>query len=145
MIRRRTLQEQLDRIELILMLRDPGSSKAAEAYEGLRKSITAAVAERTSHLVQLSQIDAALQRGETTDSLALVVRDLMAQAGLERVSDPARRDCYEIDGDAGQLKVLEPAYVDVATARPVRLGRAVAQADSEPDSHATNHEESIKS
>ncbi len=144
MMGRRSIREQLDRLELILTIRDPGSSKAAEAYEGLRKSITAAVAERTSHLVHLAQMDAALQRGETADSLALLMRDLMAQAGLERVSDPTCRDCYEVDGDAGPLEVLEPAYVEIATARLVRPGRAVAQSGPS-DATVTAPEEVMKS
>jgi hypothetical protein len=132
--RSRRIEEQLELIKTILTLRDPGSPKAAEAYDGLRKAITAATSDRLAHLVHLAQIDAALRRREDPKALALLLRDLMSQAGVDVVDDPTDRELYDVEGsaDAAVLQVLEPAYVDTATGRLVRHGRARGRPSSEP-------------
>lgn len=125
------LDERLARIEDMLLLKDPGAARAAEAYDGLRRQVMGASAERTAHLVHLAQFDAALGAGESTGSLALLAADLLAQAGLERCADPAQADAFDIDpGDRnGELRVVEPAYVEIHTGRVVRRGRAVPARD----------------
>jgi hypothetical protein len=121
------LDERLARIEDMLLLKDPGAARAAEAYDGLRRQVVAASAERTAHLVHLAQFDAALGAGEPAGALALLAADLLAQAGLERCTDPAQADAFDIStGDASAgLLVVEPAYVEAHTGRVVRRGRAV--------------------
>jgi hypothetical protein len=114
------LSHKLDLIERVLMVREPGSVKAADAYEGLR---------RQAHLAHLAQLDAAVRRGATTEALRGLLRDLMQQAGLQTIDDPAQRDAFEVvEGKGDQLEVLEPAHVDGGTGRLVRQGRARATA-----------------
>ena len=122
-----SLGERLERIEGMLLLKDPGAAKAAEAYEGLRRQIVGATAERVAHLVDLVRLDAAVRAGESTDSLALLLTDLLVRAGVERRDDPALADAFEIPpGDEGaEMDVIEPAYVETHTGRVVRQGRAV--------------------
>ncbi len=121
------LDERLANIEGMLLLKDPGAARAAEAYEGLRRQIVGASAERITHLVHLAQFDAALHAGESAGALALLAADLLAQAGLERCDDPTRAGAFDIaPGDeGGELRVVEPAHVEAHTGRVVRRGRAV--------------------
>lgn len=125
------LDERLARIEAMLLLKDPGAARAAEAYEGLRRQLVGASAERTTHLVHLAQFDAALCAGEPAGALAMLAADLLAQAGLERCHDPAREGAFDISpGDErAELRVVEPAYVETHTGRVVRRGRAVPVQD----------------
>jgi len=121
------LSHQLELIETVLIVREPGSVKSADAYEGLRRQVVAAVGERQSHLAHLAQLDVALERGESVESLRLLIKDLLNQANLVRVSDPGVADAFEVvSGSGDHLVVLEPAYVDGSTGRIVRQGRAKA-------------------
>ena len=120
------LDERLARIEDMLLLKDPGAARAAEAYEGLRRQVVGASAERTAHLVHLARLDAALGAGEPADALGLLAADLLAQAGLERCHDPSQAGAFDISAgdDSGGLRVVEPAYIEAHTGRVVRRGRA---------------------
>jgi hypothetical protein len=125
------LDARLASIEGMLLLKDPGAARAAEAYEGLRRQLVGASAERTAHLVHLAQFDAALGAGEPVGALALLASDLLAQAGLERCDDPGQTGAFDISpGDgSGELRVVEPAYVEAHTGRVVRRGRAAPAQD----------------
>ena len=122
------LAHQLDRIDLILTLKDPGSTKAADAYEGLRRQIIASSQERLAHLAHLARIDAALKAGESADDLALLLRELLNEAGLVHVVDPSDPDLFEVAGEGEQLTVTAPAYVEAPTGRLIRQGRVRASA-----------------
>jgi hypothetical protein len=126
------LDERLARIEGMLLLKDPGAARAAEAYEGLRRQVVGATAERTAHLVHLAQFDAALTAGEPTDALARLAADLLAQAGLERCHDPAQPGAFDSDlpDASSDVRVVEPAYVEAHTGRVVRRGRAAPARDA---------------
>lgn len=123
------LAVRLERVEDMLLLKDPGAARAAEAYDGLRRQVVAAAAERVAHLAHLVQVDAAVRAGEPPESLALLTADLLAQVGVERRDDPGVPDAYDLDGPAGsgpdELRVVEPAYVESHTGRVVRRGRAI--------------------
>jgi hypothetical protein len=138
------LSHKLDLIERDLLLRDPGSAKAADAYEGLRKQVVAAVSERQAHLAHLAHLDAALHRGESAEELQLLVGEFLQQAGLLRIDDPRHPEAYEVvDGDGENLVVLAPAYVDATTARLVRQGRARAEAQA-PDHSLMDFEQTTE-
>ncbi|MCD0447616.1 hypothetical protein LO762_00165 [Actinocorallia sp. API 0066] len=109
-----------------LTLQNPGSTVAAEAYDGLRKQIVAAMSERAQHLVQLVQLDAALARGVDAEGLRPLVGEWIEQARLVRIDDPAHPRAAELftaldEGD-GPVEVVTPAYVDGNTDRVVRAG-----------------------
>jgi hypothetical protein len=122
------LDRRAEKMEVILMVREPSSGAAAEAYEGLRKQVVTAVTERLAHLSQLVQLDAALFAGSSTESVAKLVRGWLEQASLAQVSDPNHPDrdmLFEMLEDlGGDVQVLEPAYVDTATGRVIRRGSA---------------------
>ncbi len=117
----------LDRIEVSLLVRDPGTVRSVEAYEGLRKTMVAAAQERTMHLVQLAQFDAALAKTDDIATLRQLITEWMEQAGLVKVNDPAYRDAFEIvEGKGETLDIVIPAYVDSATSRVIKQGQARA-------------------
>lgn len=131
--------DQLDRrsekMEVILMVREPTAGVAAEAYDGLRKQVVAAMTERMAHLQQLVQLDAALTAGADANVVGKLVRSFADQASLSRVTDmehPDRDMLFELVEDlGGRLEVLEPAYMDAITGRVIRRGsmrRAAAPA-----------------
>jgi hypothetical protein len=121
-----SLDRRTEKMEVILMVREPSTSVAAEAYEGLRKQVVTAVTERMAHLAQLVQLDSALTAGADADSVGKLVRGWVEQASLERVADPEhpQRDLlFELVEDlGGRHEVLEPAYVDAVTGRVIRRG-----------------------
>jgi len=121
------LERRAERMETILLVREPTSMVAADAYEGLRKQVVSAVSERHGHLSQLVEIDHALRHGADPIVLRSFVDAWFEQANLLRISDPAGPDAdlaFELieDGD-GPLEVVEPAYADGTTGRLVRRGR----------------------
>lgn len=120
------LDRRTEKMEVILMVREPAAGVAAEAYDGLRKQVVAAMTERMAHLQQLVQLDAALTAGAGPDVVGKLVRGFADQASLSRVTDvehPDRNMLFELVEDlGGRPEVLEPAYVDTITGRVIRRG-----------------------
>jgi hypothetical protein len=120
------LDRRAEKMEVILMVREPAAGAAAEAYDGLRRQVVSAVSERMAHLAQLVQLDAALTGGADAGAVARLVRGFAEQASLERVTDAGHRDrdlLFELVEDlGGRYEVLEPAYVDAITGRLIRRG-----------------------
>ena len=121
------LERHTDNMQTILMLREPSSTVAADAYEGLRKQVVTAVADRMAHLSQLVQLDAALTHGADSNSLARVVGGWVEQASLARITDPgaANSDMLFalVEDLGGPPELMEPAYVDTITGRVIRQGK----------------------
>jgi hypothetical protein len=122
------LDRRMERIETVVMVREPQTPMAAEAYEGLRKQVINAASSRMNHLTQLTQWDAAIRHGAGTQDLTDMLDSWFEQSGLERVTDagPGELDRYfEFVGarSGGPVEVMAPAYVDSVTGRVVRLGR----------------------
>jgi hypothetical protein len=122
------LDRRMERIETMVMVREPQTPLAAEAYEGLRKQVVNAASSRMSHLSQLTRWDAAIRQGAGPHDLTDMLDGWFEQSGLTRVTDaaPAELDRYfEFIGTptGGPVEVLDPAYVDSVTGRVVRLGR----------------------
>lgn len=121
------------------MVREPTVGVAAEAYEGLRKQVAAAMTERMAHLQQLVQLDAVQTAGADADMAGKLVRGFADQASLSRVTDAQHPDgdmLSELVEDLGGWpEVLKPAYVDAITGRVIRRGslRRAAGRGSLPD------------
>jgi hypothetical protein len=118
------VERGVEKIELVTVVREPNTGISADAYNGLRKQVIAAASERTTHLNQLAQFDAALQGGATMAELEALVREWLGQASLLRVDDPTIEEAFEAIGrdDAPRRRVLRPGYVDTVTGRVVRAG-----------------------
>lgn len=139
------VDRSVERIEIVTVVREPNSAVAADAYNGLRKQVIAAVGERNSHLHQLAQFDSALRAGATAEELDTLVREWLAQASVELVDDPAMKDAFEFVGADGgtEVKVVKPAYVDALTGRVIRQGiaeRVVGNESGSPERAAGGEE-----
>lgn len=116
------IDRSVERIEIVTVVREPGTTMAADAYEGLRKQVVAAAGERMAHLAQLAHFDAAVRSGATPNELAQLVKEWMTNASLMHVGDPRHDGSFEVVGDGDAARVLRPAYVDGVTGRVVRSG-----------------------
>ena len=119
-----TMDRRLEKIEVVTLVREPGTASSADAYNGLRKQVIAAVGERNAHLHQLAQFAAALDSGATADELRALVGEWLEQSSITAVDDPSLEEAFEVVGpaDAPQRRVVRPGYVDRMTGRVVRRG-----------------------
>ena len=132
------LDRSVERIEIVTVVREPNTSLSADAYNGLRKQVIAAVSERTAHMHQLAQFDAALRANASSDELATLVREWLGQASLRVVEDPGLPDGFTFVGpeDGTTLRLVRPAYVDDVTGRVISAGvaeRVVEAPEPEPE------------
>lgn len=134
------IDRKVEGIERITMVREPATGIAADAYDGLRRKVGAALAERAAHLHQLAQFDAARRAEATPEELESLVREWMGESRLEIVLDPDVAGAFTEVGDpkGDHLRVTVPAYVDALTGRVVRGGfvertqRPPARPDASP-------------
>jgi hypothetical protein len=118
------LRKQIAEIHGSLVVRDPGSTMSANAYDGLRKAVMAGAKARTAHLAQLAYLAEAVDRGSDQETMQSQVEEWLLQAGVRQVVDgPA--EFYEVlEGSGEMLQVLSPAWVDEQTGRIVKQGKA---------------------
>ena len=81
------IRSGLELIKTVVMIREPATGLAAEAYDGLRRQVIAGAAERNCHLQQLARLDAEVTRGASIEALQKLLRDLLAEAGLHRMNE----------------------------------------------------------
>ena len=122
------IERRMETMQTILMVREPSSPVAAEAYDGLRKQVNGAMSERLAHLAQLVQISTALDAGVDGSTMRRMVDGWLEASSLVRLTSASPDDfdrLFELVEDhGGELEVIEPAYVDAVTGRVIRLGRA---------------------
>jgi hypothetical protein len=118
------VERGVEKIELVTVVREPNTGMSADAYNGLRKQVIASASERSAHLNQLAQFDAALRAGADPTELEALVREWLDQASLAAVGDPEMPEAFEVVGpeDASGRRVLKQGYVDLTTGRVVRAG-----------------------
>ncbi len=139
------LERRTEKMEVVLMVREPSSTAAADAYEGLRKQVVTAVTERMAHLAQLAQLDAALDHDADPASLARIVRGWVEQASLTRITDPGHPDggllFVNVDDRGVRPELLDPAYVDAVTGRVIRQGRIRSHPEPPPEKEPEQEKE----
>lgn len=134
----------------ILIVKEPGTVVAADALEGLRRSIISLPPLRRQHLAHLARIDSAVEAGEDQAALRLLLRELRAEARLERIDDATGplRPFFDIVGDGdGPLEVVRSAYVDIdpsGLVQPVMPGLARCSLDVQPDEETNDAPESAE-
>jgi hypothetical protein len=134
------LEQQAELIKTVLIVKEPNTVQASQAYDGLRKQVVASAAERRSHLAQLVSMAVAVTRASSVADLVPQVREWMEQAGVSGVVEVPDGDdpshwFEDISGDGldGSLQVVEPAFIDIETGSILRLGRArLTGSDDEP-------------
>lgn len=118
------MHERLSEINIALIVREPGTARAAEAYEGLRKSVATAARERRQHLAQLVEFVDAIDRGATMETLRQRCEQWCVEAGLERRSDKVPEWFSVVEGEGPVLEVVEPAWIDATSGQLVKQGTA---------------------
>lgn len=121
----------ISRIEASLVVRDPGNTRSVEAYDGLRKQVAAASGDRRRLLVALTELSEAIRREESTEMLSVRILEWANQSGLVVLTDFVEEHFELVDGEPGQLRVIEPAYVDIESSRTIRRGLAAGELHSE--------------
>jgi hypothetical protein len=126
------LQHEAAMSRAVLMVKEPDTVRAAEAYEGLRKQVVASNNARRSHVAQLAQMAVAVSRATAVHDLRRLVDQWLEQAAvvaLDHVPEGFRvQDLFEsIDGvrpgSLDGMVIIEPAYVDAQNSVIVRTGR----------------------
>lgn len=126
------MERQLDLIHTALVVRDPGTSVSAEAYEGLRKQVIAGATARQAHVAQLAEFDVAIRRGASLSDLQALVRQWLDQAGITLLEVPEPRDAFDSavpDGTDAEVEI--PAYINTVTNQLVRQGRLRERSNGE--------------
>ena len=123
----RDLSHQLEIMKTVLVVKEPESAMAANAFEGLRKQIVAVAKEHWAHLAQLAAMDVAINHVTEVHELRRVSKEWLDQAGVLRVDKPSREspvEMYETLGHGSDiLEIIQPAYVDSTTGRIIKAGR----------------------
>lgn len=142
------LEHAAELMRTVLIVKEPQTVHAANAYDGLRKQVVAAMTERRAHLGQLASMAVAVERAADVADLRPQVQEWLRHAGVVPLrsvpSGQRAQDLFE-DVDGGTLEgvafleVLEPAYVDTQAGLVLRLGRARAglPADEPPSGAAS--------
>lgn len=113
-------KKRLDRIELLLhrldsavVVRDPGSARSVEAFDGLRKQVIQSGTNHRAHIAHLLSLSDTLNRGGNLELIRDRVTDFLAEVGVMRTSDTSLPDLFEVEGGTGQgLECVEPAVVE---------------------------------
>src|SRR4051812_32665504 len=94
-----SIHDLLVRIDAALVVRDPGSARSVDAYDGLRKQIVAAAGERRRMLVMLSEVAESLRQAQSLETLSSKVDEWMLQANLVQLEAAVDvEDAFDIVG-----------------------------------------------
>lgn len=137
----RNTDERLDKVELslrelvheaellktVLIVKEPESTVAAGAFDGLRKQIVAVARERWAHLAQVAQIDAAVNHVSEVSELRTIAQQWLEQAGIKKLDGPTSQEQvteqFELVGQGNcVVETINPAYIDTQTGRVVKQG-----------------------
>lgn len=136
-------REQLDRMEVLLqrldsavVVRDPGSARAAEAFDGLRKSVIQASKSHRVHVAHLIALDESIRSGGTLDLVRLRVAEYLRELGIQRLETAEHLEAFDVVGDSdGDVEVLEAAiveHVDDGRISVLKVGKAKRTARPTP-------------
>lgn len=122
------IEELLVRLDAALVVREPGSARAAEAYDGLRKQVNQASKNRRAHVAHLLALSDSIRRGADRELVSKRVEEFLLELGVSRSDSTENPDWFEIEAGEGRgLEVTEPAVIettDDGTRSVVRLGKA---------------------
>lgn len=117
------MKETLNSINTALIVREPGTARASEAYDGLRRQVAAATTERRNHLLELVRMLEALDSQASRDQLRILVGDWAGQAGLQRWDDTSVTEFFDHIGDGdGPVEIVNSAWVIGDPAALVKAG-----------------------
>lgn len=128
----------LHRIDTAIVIRDPGTSRTAEVFEGLRRQILQSSKNRRAHTAHLVSLAQSVRRGASTELLSDRIDDFLKELGIEFTSDTSLSEAFEIEeGDGNRLECIEPAVIEIledGQAVVISQGTARRVRDEEPAS-----------
>ena len=132
----RDLVHEAELMKTVLIVKEPESTVAAGAFDGLRKQIAAVAQEHWAHLAQVAQIDAAVNHVSEVSELRTIVRQWLEQARVAKLEGPTSQEHaaeqFEFVGQGSCIvETVHPAYVDTTTGRVIKQG-VLRLAESRP-------------
>ena len=122
------IENLLQRLDAAVVVRDPGSVRAAEMYEGLRKQIIQSGKNHRMHLSHLIALQDSIERGADIDLIRDRVNDYLNELGIQKTSDTTHIDSFEvIEGEGSNFECIEPAIIELledGSIRTHQLGKA---------------------
>lgn len=122
------IENLLQRLDAAVVVRDPGSARAAEMYEGLRRQIVQSGKNHRTHLSHLLALQDSIDRGADIDLVRERVSEYLKELGIQKYSDTSNIDSFEvIEGEGTEFECIEPAIVEMledGTIRTHQLGKA---------------------
>jgi len=122
------IENLLQRLDAAVVVRDPGSARAAEMYEGLRKQIIQSGKNHRMHLSHLIALHDSIERGADIELIRDRVNDYLNELGIQKTSDTSHIDSFEVvEGEGSNFECIEPAIVEVlddGSIRTHQLGKA---------------------
>ena len=128
------LWERLDNLEALvrdihvsLIVRDIPTSRAMEAYDGLRKQVALAARARREHQAQLVQLQEVLQSGASAEDVGRLSSEWCLQAGIREIWDFGDGSLFTVEGDStlNGVQVHRPAWLDDDSGSLIRQGIAI--------------------
>lgn len=117
----------LNRIEAALVVQNPGTIYAAEAFDGLRKTLLNAAKSRRAHISHLITLKDSIDRGASVELLGERVNDFLTELGVQFITDVSRTEHFIFDCDEHGPECVSPAVIDVGadgTEVTIREGHA---------------------
>ena len=102
-----------ERIEAALVVRDPGTARSFEAFEGLRKQVAAASRSRRIHMSHLVTIATDIDKGATLETISLRVNELLRESGVTLCKDVAVLGAFDFVGEGDEISIESPAWIDI--------------------------------
>lgn len=149
------IENLLQRLDAAVVVRDPGSARAAEMYEGLRRQIVQSGKNHRTHLSHLLALQASIDRGADIDLVRERVSEYLKELGIQKLTDTSNIDSFEvIEGEGTDFECIEPAIIEVledGSVRTHQLGKArriqgsevMTSANAELDSDRSPNQNSI--
>jgi len=128
------LRHQIELIRTVVMVSNPDSIMAADAYEGLRKTILRSLSATQALHAALADLDKVASSTTDIEFIRVKLSELLAQYGIQKVTRyEDRPNAFEPIGPGPRFSVTKPAYVTESHLPPVVMG--VAETTDEPPPH----------
>lgn len=128
------IQMLLERLDSAVVVRELGSVRSAEAFDGLRRQVAYAAKSRRTHVSHLLSLDESIRSGGSLELVRARVSEYLRELGVERLTDVSITEAFDISGDStGEIDVIEPAIVereDDGRQTVLRIGKARRTAKS---------------
>jgi len=139
------IHEKVAEIHGALVVREPGNSVSADAYDGLRKVLLQSAKNRRIHIAHLLSLSDSLSRDASMQLIRDRVSDFMTELGVVSWSDTSQPEFFDVtEGDGPILECIEPAVVErLEDGRLVEIRRGTARRLPAPETPATTDPEAL--